>query len=374
MCALGVGVIGCGNISTTYFERLPLFRHIEVRGIADLNQESADRQGAKFDLPVFGVDTLLERREIELVVNLTVPSAHAAVTEQILRAGKHAYSEKPLTLSLEDANRLGHLAAARNLRIGAAPDTFLGGAHQHARALIDEGSVGQIISGTAHVMSHGMEAWHPNPAFFFQPGGGPILDLGPYYITNLVQLLGPVRRVAALTGKGFDTRTVLSEPRKGEVVPVETPTNIHALLDFASGAAITLSASWDVWAHGHGTMELYGTGGSLFLPDPNFFGGDLKASAASEVVEPVAAWDHPFDNGPFDTDEEANYRGAGVADMARAIEDGVPNRCGLELAAHCVEVMTAILRSGELGAFEEITSTCLRPAPLGPEEAETLLR
>jgi predicted dehydrogenase len=371
MASLGVGLIGTGNISTTYLRLAPLFRGIEIRGIADLNPEAAARQAEAFGVSAMGVDELLSAENVDIVVNLTVPSAHYQVTRAILEAGKHAYSEKPLVLTLKEGAALQKLASDKGLRVGSAPDTFLGGAHQQVRAMIDTGDLGEIVAGTAHIMSHGMEHWHPNPDFFFKPGGGPVLDMGPYYITNLVQLLGPVQRVAALTSKGFETRRISSQPRAGEVLAVETPTNIHALLDFASGATITLSASWDVWAHRHGPMELYGTKGSVFVPDPNFFGGLIERSGTSEEIAPVESWDHPLSLA--NEAPHANYRGIGLADMARAIQGGSPHRCGLDLALHVVEVMTGILAAGESRHVYEMTTTCQRPEAFGPEAAQALL-
>lgn len=237
--------------------------------------------------------------------------------------------------------------------------------------MIDDGTLGQVTSGTAFVMSHGMEHWHPNPDFFFLPGAGPVLDIGPYYVTNLVQLLGPVSRVAALSATPSKTRTILSEPRRGEEIPVETPTTIHGLLHFASGAVITMCTSWDVWGHGHTPMELYGSEASLDVPDPNFFAGDLMLTRANEEAEIVAPWDHPF--GVPNQDERANYRTSGLADMAQAIIEGRPHRCSMELALHAVEVMTGLLKSGERGEFVSMSTTCERPAVLGPNEARALL-
>jgi predicted dehydrogenase len=329
----------------------------------------------EYGVAALSIDRLLAAPEVDVVVNLTFPSAHYDVTRSILEAGKHAYSEKPLVLSMEEGEALRSLAEARSLRIGSAPDTFLGGTHQQARAEIDAGSIGDVVAGSAHVMSHGMEHWHPAPDFFFQPGAGPMLDVGPYYVTNLVQLIGPVRRVAALSSMAAPTRTILSEPRKGEVIPVETPTNIHALLEFVSGATITMSTSWDVWAHRHGPMELYGSSGSLFLPDPNFFGGPLEKAGSDGVVAAVAPWDHPFgrENQKHKTGPKANYRTAGLADMAQAIAEGRPHRCSLDLALHVVEVMTGVLRSGEEGRFVEMKTSCERPDALPPEAAASLM-
>ncbi|TCD14853.1 Gfo/Idh/MocA family protein [Oricola cellulosilytica] len=375
MKKLGVGIIGCGNISTSYLRLAPLFKALEIRAVADMSMEAAKVRAKEFGVETMTVQDMLASDKIDVVVNLTIPDAHFAVTKSILEAGKHAYSEKPLVLTLEEGEELRALAGVKNLRVGSAPDTFLGGAHQLARARIDEGLIGKVIAGTCHVMSHGMEHWHPNPDFFFLPGAGPILDIGPYYITNLIQLLGPVKRVASLATSATTTRTILSEPRKGEQIPVKTPTNIHALLDFADGATITLSASWDVWVHRHASMELYGTEGSMFVPDPNFFGGTVESAGRDGLIKPLEAWSHPFGianqehaNGPL-----ANYRTAGLADMAQAIVEGREHRCSLDLALHAVDVMTAILKSGDTGSFVDMTTSCERPAALGPEEARQLM-
>ncbi|AZQ67784.1 Gfo/Idh/MocA family oxidoreductase [Silicimonas algicola] len=368
---LGVGIIGCGNISAAYLRLAPLFRGIEVRAVADLSAAAAEARATEFGVRAETVEGLLAAKDIDIVVNLTIPAAHFAVSKAILEAGKHVYSEKPFVLSLEEGADLKHIADTNGLRIGSAPDTFLGGAHQQARALIDDGTVGQVTSGTAFVMSHGMEHWHPNPDFFFLPGAGPVLDIGPYYVTNLIQLLGPVKRVVALTSTPSKTRTISSDPRKGETIPVETPTTIHALLDFASGAVITMATSWDVWGHGHKPMELYGTEASLDVPDPNFFGGDLILTEGRAPARKVEPWDHPF--GKANQDVRANYRTAGLADMAIAIAEHRPHRCSMELALHAVEVMTGILKSGETGSFVKMTTTCSRPAALDPAAARDLL-
>ena len=339
--------------------------------------EAAKARAAEYHVRAQTIDELLANDEIDVVVNLTIPDAHYPVTKRILEAGKHAYSEKPLVLTLEQGEDLARIAKAKGLAVGCAPDTFLGGAHQQARQYIDEGGVGRITSGTAHVMGPGMEMWHPNPDFFFLPGGGPILDMGPYYIANLINLIGPVKRVAALTSMAQESRTISSQPRAGEVLPVKTPTNIHALLEFVSGATITLSASWDVWSHRHANMELYGTEGSIFVPDPNFFGGTVEVSGRGTQTRALEPWDHPF--GKFNQDHEtmgplANYRTAGLADMVAALIEGRDARCSLARTLHGVDVMTSILKSGADGAFVEMTTTCTQPAALGIEEAQALLK
>ena len=368
---LGIGVIGCGNISAAYMRLAPLFRSIEMRACADLNPAAAVSRAKEFGLRAQSVDDLLGASDIDIVLNLTVPETHYAVSKAALSAGKHVYSEKPIVLRVKEGQDLTELAASKGLRIGAAPDTFLGGAHQLARHLIDENAVGRITSGTCFVQSPGMEMWHPNPDFFFQPGGGPVLDLGPYYIANLVQLLGPVAKVTAMTSKGQDVRTITSPERHGETITVETPTTIHAILGFESGAQVTFCASWDVWSHEHSHMELYGLDGSLFLPDPNFFGGEVRMTRrADPVATPV--WDHPF-SAPNEADGQANYRAAGLADMASAILEGRDHRCSVAFAVHAVDVMTSILRAGDEGRVIDIATPCARPDPLGPDAARALL-
>ncbi len=374
---LGVGIMGCGNISTTYFKLSPLFKGLKVLACADLNEQAAEMRAEEYGVKAQSIEQLLANDELDVIVNLTIPAAHFAVSKAILEAGKHVYSEKPLVITLEEGKALQALAKEKGLSVGCAPDTFLGGAHQLARKYIDEGGVGRITSGTCHVMSPGMEMWHPNPGFFFLEGGGPILDLGPYYIANLINLIGPVKRVGALTSMASPTRNVTSEgPFKGQSIPVETPTNIHALLEFVSGATITLSASWDVWSHRHANMELYGTEGSIFVPDPNFFGGTVEASGRNKDIQPLEPWNHPFgiNNQEHPQGPRANYRTAGLADMAMALIEGRDARCSLERTLHGVDVMASILKSGEEGRFIELSTTCTQPAALGIDEALALLR
>ena len=375
MDKLGIGIIGCGNISTTYFSLAPMFKGIEVRACADVNMAAAKARAEEYGVQAQSVDDLLANPAVDVVINLTIPDAHFGVSKAALLAGKHVWSEKPLVLSMAEGLELRTLAAAGGLRVGCAPDTFLGGSHQFARAMIEEGKIGRIVAGSAAVMGHGMEAWHPNPDFFFLPGGGPILDMGPYYIANLINLIGPIKRVAALANASSPTRTISSQPRAGEVLQVKTPTNIHALLEFHNGATVNLSASWDIWSHKRAHMELYGDQGSLFVPDPNFFGGVVEMAGTDAVIKEAALWDHPFgrNNQNHNGRELANYRSAGLADMAAALRDGRDHRASLDRTLHGVEVMLAVLQSGETGKFVTLQTTCTQPAPLGPSEALALL-
>lgn len=372
---LGVGVIGCGNISAAYFGLAPLFKGIEITACADISMDAARARAKEFGLRAETVDELLADGEIDIVVNLTVPAVHYEVSRRILEAGKHVYSEKPFVLSVEEGLALKRLADGKGLRVGSAPDTFLGGAHQQVRDLVDSGRLGRITSGTCFVMSYGMEHWHPNPDFFFQPGAGPVLDVGPYYVADLIQLIGPVKRVAALTSIPRKERTISSKPRAGERIPVKTPTTIHGVLEFASGAVVTMNASWDVWSHGHAPIELYGEAGTVFVPDPNFFGGEVRFTKNEKAVKTLPRWDHPFGvpNQKQKDGMTANYRTAGLADMALAIAEGRAHRCSLESALHAVEVMTGLLKSGETGQFVAMQTTCERPAALSPRQARAML-
>ena len=376
MTDLGIGIIGCGNIASSYLRLAPLFKGLEVRAVADINLDAATARAAEFGVRAQSVDDLLGNDDLDIIINLTIPDAHYGVSKRILEAGKHVYSEKPLVLTLEQGVTLRDLAAAKGLSVGCAPDTFLGGAHQQARAILDAGTVGEITTGNAAIQAHGPESWHPSPEFFYQPGAGPVMDMGPYYIATLINLLGPVKRVAALTSSAEPERTIGSGPRKGEQIRVNTPSNIQALLEFHSGATISFSASWDVWHHKRNHFELYGTKGTLYVPDPNFFGGTVEVALPGGQPEVQEPWDHPF----CKTNQEhargplANYRTAGLADMAQAHIAGREHRCSLERTLHGVDVMTSILKSGETGAFVTLTTTCTRPEALGIKDALALLR
>jgi predicted dehydrogenase len=372
-----IGIIGCGVISETYFELAPLFRGVEIVACADIVPAAAKARAERYSVRAMSIDELLKDSEIDAAINLTVPNAHYEVTLSILTAGKHAYSEKPLTIAYAQAKKLVAEADKRGLKLACAPDTFLGGGAQTARRLLDKGTIGSVVAGTASVMSHGMENWHPNPSFFFQPGAGPIFDVGPYYIITLVSLLGPVRSVAAMAKKGFAERTVTAEgPMKGKKVKVTTPTTINAVLEFVSGAQVTLAGSWDVWKHGHSNpIELYGTDGTMLVPDPNFFGGRVAYTDAggdyTDADTTTAAFAAP--NWPAANPSRANYRMLGVADMIEAANQGREPRASGRLAAHVVDVMESILASAAEKKFVKMRSTVERPPALTPADAKRLM-
>ncbi len=382
MKTLGVGIVGCGVISGVYMQNMPMFAGIELRGCADVRPEAAQAAAAKFGIPAYSVDELLKRDDIDVIVNLTIPATHFAVSHAALTAGKHVFSEKPLCVSVEDGRRLVAEAEARGLSLGCAPDTFLGAGGRLARRMIDEGRIGKVLSGTAILLSHGMEHWHPDPEFFFKPGGGPILDLGPYYIGALVNLLGPIARVQAQTAIGFAERIVTAKgPRTGDAIRVEVPTTVSALLDFQAGAQVTLMMSWDVWKHGHPPIELYGTEGSMRVPDPNFFGGNIEFSERDQdwqIADPSALpfgqpnWRSP--NWPATRPAQANYRCLGLAELARAATQGTAHRSSGKLALHVLEAMFAILEAGETRRVVQVGTQIDRPLALPDAEALALLK
>ena len=275
MHKVGFGVIGCGVISTAYLKAAQRFANLELRAVADMRGAAAEKQAAAFGVPAMRVDQLLKRDDVEIVVNLTVPLAHTDVSLAVLNAGKHVHSEKPLGVSVAEARKVMDLAAAKGLRVGCAPDTFLGGGHQTARKAIDDGAIGRPVAGTAFFMCPGHERWHPAPGFYYLRGGGPMLDMGPYYITNLIQLLGPIASVMGSVAKPRLERLVTSEPLNGTLIPVEVATHVAGLLEFESGAVVSIVMSFDVPRHNHAPIEIYGTEGSILVPDPNKFGGEV---------------------------------------------------------------------------------------------------
>ena len=355
MKKVGVGVIGCGNISDAYLKAIVGFPLLDVRGVADIRPEAAQAAAAKHGLRAQTIDALLRDDGVEIVVNLTIPAVHVEVGLQVLSAGKHVHSEKPLGLTVLDASRLIEMADRKQLRVGCAPDTFLGGGHQTCRALIDDGALGSVVAGTAFFMCPGHERWHPNPAFYYQPGGGPMLDMGPYYITALVNLIGPVARVSGMTSRSRAQRVITSEPLKGQMMDVTVATHVAGTLEFVNGAVVSIATSFDVPKHGCKPIELHGTLASLQVPDPNRFGGPIA------MAQPGQDWvDQPISHGHWD----GNFRSIWVADMAYALRSGRPHRASGELALHALEVMEAFQLSSDSGRHVTIASRPGRPTPL----------
>jgi len=360
MKPVGIGVIGCGNISAAYLTAAKKFPVLDVIALADANPAAAQARAAEFGLPTRSVDELLGDPAIEIVLNLTVPKAHVEVGLKAIAAGKHVHSEKPLGVTIAEARRLIEAASTKGLRLGSAPDTFLGGSHQTARRAIDDGLIGRPIGGTAFFMCPGHERWHPNPGFYYLAGGGPMLDMGPYYITDLVNLLGPVAGVSGVATRIRSERVITSKPLAGTRIPVEIATHVTGALTFVSGVAVSITMSFDVARHRHVPIELYGEAGSLIVPDPNYFGGKVELATASED------WREIETRGPY---ADGNYRIVGLADMAQAIRTGRAHRASGELAFHVLEVMEAFQTSSEAGKAVAISTRPQRPAPLPPSLA-----
>jgi len=354
-----IGIIGCGKISGAYLECARLFPVLEITRCADLLPAQARARAVEFGVPQSGtVEELLMDSKIELVINLTIPAAHAEVNRAILESGKHVFCEKPFALDRAEGARLLELAGMKNLRIGSAPDTFLGEAHQTCRKLIDAGGIGEVIAATAFLASHGPDHWHPNPEFFYQPGGGPLFDMGPYYLTALVNMLGPMARVTGFAKKGFVERFATVGGLPGRRMEVGTPTHVTGVVEFVSGAVATVIMSFDVWQHTLPLLQVHGTTGSLDAPDPNLTGGIPRIfRAGGKDWENVRV--------AFPAIYRVEYgRGAGVAEMAEAILAGRPHRASGEMALHVVDAMQALLESAEQERAIGLSTTCERPVPV----------
>ena len=369
-----IGLIGCGNISETYFNCQKIFNNFEITTCSDINQEAADKSAKEYNVKVQTNDELMANQEIDLILNLTPPSSHKDIIVKSLLSGKHCFSEKPLAMNFEEALAIEKLSKEKDLKVGCAPDTFLGAAGQRSRELLENNTIGKIVFGTFNLMSHGMEDWHPNPDFFFKQGAGPVLDVGVYYITQLVNLLGPIKLINAVSGIAQDERTITSQPRYGEKIKVETPTTFIGSLEFYNSAKIQFFCSWDVWKHKHTTIELYGLEGSMIIPDPNFFSGNILMSKKNEEWQTInndkmlLGIPNKNDNGSM----LANYRGIGLADMINGIEKNRSARCSLDLSLHVLEVMGGILVAAESKKSYLTKTVCEKPQILTEQEIEKL--
>jgi predicted dehydrogenase len=355
---VGIGIIGCGNISPAYFRGFRVFNILDVVACADIDMGRARARAEEFGISTAcPADELLTDPTIQIVVNLTIPTAHTEVNLAAIAAGKHVFCEKPLAITRADGQRTLAAAQKKGVRIGCAPDTFLGAGIQTCRKLIDDGWIGAPVAATAFMTCHGHESWHPDPAFYYQLGGGPMLDMGPYYLTALVTLIGPIRRVTGSTRITFPERLITSQPHYGTRIKVETATHVAGVMDFANGAVGTIITSFDIWAANLPRVEIYGTEASLSVPDPNHFGGTVllrRADASDWSQIPLT---HSIDIG----------RGIGVADMAYALAGGKHHRASGKLAYHVLDVMHAFDDASQTGRHIEIESSCARPAalPLG---------
>ena len=353
-----IAFIGVGDISGIYLENLTkLFKQIEIVGVCDLIRERAEKAQQEYNIPKI-YETMYDAfadDEVEIILNLTRPYEHFEVTKAALEAGKHVYSEKPLGATKEEGEQLVALAKEKGLSIGGAPDTFLGASIQTCRKLIDDGFIGEPHGFTASMICRGHESWHPDPAFYYQFGGGPLLDMGPYYVTALVNLLGRVSGVTSVARTTFKERVITSQPHAGQVVDVEVPTYLTGILEFDNGAVGNLTTTFDVVYNEQARFEVYGSEGTLIVPDPNFFGERIYL-LRQETGE--------YKEMPLLFDYKENSRGLGLADMAMALKNNRPARANMEQLFHVLDVMTAFQRSSDKQAREEIKSPYTRQAAM----------
>ena len=345
-----IGILGLGAISGIYLKNLTtVFKETQVLGIYDLIPGKMEQAQKEYGIErtYSSMDELLQDPDIEIVLNLTRPFEHYATTKAALLAGKHVYSEKPLAATFEEGKELTDLASERGLLLGGAPDTFLGAAIQTCRKLIDDGFIGRPIGATAQMICRGHESWHPSPEFYYQHGGGPMMDMGPYYLTALVNLLGGVKGLTGLTTKSFEQRVITSAPKSGTLVPVEVPTHVNGILRFENGAVGTITTTFDVYTDRQDKLEIYGSEGTLRVPDPNGFGGSIT------LFRPE---DGSFKEMPLLFDYSENSRGLGLADMAKALRTGRAARADAQQTLHVLEIMTAIEKSSQEGRYVELST------------------
>ncbi len=340
MQKMNIAIVGCGNISSIYLENLTTrFDHVQVYAVSDLKAENAQRAAQTYHIPhIMTLEDILADENVDIILNLTTPHGHYDICRRALEAGKHVYVEKPLSLTYKKGKELLSLAEEKGLCLGCAPDTFMGAGIATCAQLIRQGVIGDVIGATAFLVNHGHEHWHPAPAFYYQLGGGPMLDMGPYYLTALTEMLGNAASVMGMASTGNPTRTVTSQPRQGEVIPVEVPTHVNGLIRFENGAIGNIITSFDVWGSRLPLLEVHGTKGSLLCPDPNFFGGDVMCKVGNGEFETI----------PYVNAHSENLRGMGIADMARAIQDGSHAfAANGKRALHVLEIMEKIHQSSE---------------------------
>lgn len=349
-----VGIIGCGNISPAYIKGCAEYDILKVVALADMNPAAADARAKEFGIErVLTVDELIADPDIDLVINLTIPSAHAPVNRRILLAGKHAYTEKPFGLNRAEGAEVLALAREKGLLVGCAPDTYLGPAWQTARKVLDDGLIGEPSAAFGSMLSGGPESWHPSPEFFYKHGGGPLFDMGPYYLSALVHLLGPVKMVTAMAKKAFAQRTVGSGPLQGNKIDVDIFTHLSGLLEFENGVQATTIFSFDTFGGGElPRLEIYGHLGTLHLPDPNHRDGELKIRLQGEKDWTVYPNEHMH---------TPPHRGIGVADMAYAIRTGRSTRVAGEIANHVLDIMCAFGESAQSHSVVHLLTSCVRP-------------
>ena len=380
-----VGLIGCGHISETYFKGHEYFNNFRITKCADINMEVANKCAEVNNIEACSVDDITKDKEIEIILNLTIPKAHYEIAKKSLENGKHIYSEKPMAVNFEDGKHLLQLSKEKGLYIGNAPDTFLGGGIQKSIELVKADIVGDIKIGNAIFAFPGVQSYHPNPEpWFAEKEGGPVIDMGPYYLTALVNLLGPAKKVHGISTKVFNTRTIGIGPKKDTNFEVQCPTTYLVNLEFENSALIQLTLSFDVIAHQRNHIELYGTKGSIIVPDPNMFGGSPLVCINSDTGEWIEHKTEDMPLGKINIREEslraneestrANYRGVGLAEMAYSIEYGKTNRCNGELSLHVLDIIQTTMSAANQGKTLEINTSCEVPSFFNIEDILAILK
>ena len=379
-----VGLIGCGHISETYFKGHEYFNNFQITKCADINMEVANKCAEVNNIEACSVDDIIKDKEIEIILNLTIPKAHYEIAKKSLENGKHIYSEKPMAVNFEDGKHLLQLSTEKGLYIGNAPDTFLGGGIQKSIELVSSGTIGDIKLGNAIFAFPGVQSYHPNPEpWFADKEGGPVIDMGPYYFTALVNLLGPAKQVQGRCLKVFKEREIGIGPNKGKTFKVETPTTYLAIIQFENNCIIQVTLSFDVVSHQRNHIELYGNKGSIIVPDPNMFGG----SALVSITDGSNWKEHKTDSMPLgkiniksqstranESPTNANYRGVGLSEMAFCIENKLINRCNGELSLHVLDIIDSTIRASQTGDPQEIKTSCKKPKPFTLEEIKKILK
>ncbi|MDF2543259.1 MAG: oxidoreductase [Herbinix sp.] len=367
MSKVKVAMVGVGAISGIYLENITqVFKELELVGVCDLIRERAEAAKEKYKINKI-YDTMYDAfadDEVDIVLNLTRPYEHFEVTKEALKAGKHVYTEKPLGANFQEGKELVKLALEKNLMIGGAPDTFLGSGIQTCRKIIDDGFIGQPIGAAAFMICRGHETWHPDPEFYYKAGGGPMMDMGPYYVTALINLLGGVSGVTGITKKSFEKRMITSQPKRGTVIDVEVPTYITGILNFDNGAVGTIFTTFDVHYKQQARFEIYGSKGTLIVPDPNNFGGPIKLFTPE---------DGEYKEMPLLFDYKENSRGLGLADMAKALQTGRDFRANTQQIFHVLEVLTSFEKSSNQGAYLDLETSYQRGLPMVSNELHGIL-
>ena len=379
-----IGLIGCGHIAETYFRAEKYFNNIKIIKCADINEKASKRCALNFGIKSVTVNDLLKDREIEIILNLTIPKAHYQISKKALINGKHVYSEKPLAINLNDGKKLLKISKKKKLYLGNAPDTFLGGGIQKSKELVEKNIIGNVKLGNAVFAFPGIQSYHPNPEpWFTKKEGGPVIDMGPYYITALVNLLGPAKKVTGTIIQGQKYRTIGIGPKKGKKFKVECPTTYLSTITFKNDSVIRLTLSFDVIAHQRNHIELYGEKGSMIVPDPNMFGGSvLTCNKLGDNWKEFKTTKMPLgrinirtqSSRANETPTNANYRGVGLSEMAYSIENKRKHLCSGEISLHVLDIIISIMKAASSGKVQYINTFCVKPKKFSKLDIKKLLK